>query len=113
MITEFALDLRHARRKSGLSQAEIAHLVGIDQSTYSRFETGRMTPDTAQLCLLSLIYSRSFTSHYETLARSLKPSLLERLNQLPKTTKPSIRSSNRSHTLEKLRRSITGEHGGV
>ena len=113
MITEFALDLRHARRKSGLSQEEVAYLVDISQSSYSRFEKGMLAPTTEQLCLLSLIYGRSFVSYFEAITRSLKPTLLQRLKKLPPKAKPRIRIFNRARTLEKLRQRITIEHGGA
>lgn len=113
MITEFALDLRHARRKSGLSQEEVAYLVDISQSSYSRFEKGTLTPTVEQLCLLSLIYGKSFVSYFEAISRSLKPGLLQRLEQLPPKSKPRLRIFNRARTLQRLRERITIDHGSA
>ncbi|MEM9358179.1 MAG: helix-turn-helix transcriptional regulator [Pseudomonadota bacterium] len=113
MITEFALDLRHARRKSGLSQEEVAYLVDISQSSYSRFEKGTLTPSVDQLCLLSLIYGKSFVSYFEAITKSLKPGIAMRIANLPPKSKPRLRIFNRARTLEKLRRRVTMEHGSA
>lgn len=113
MITEFALDLRHARRKSGLSQAEIAHLVDINQATYSRFENGSLTPSVEQLCILALIYGRSFTSYFERITAAQKPGLKQRLETLPPKDRPSVRIFNRARTLDKLRQRLDPDHGSV
>lgn len=106
MITEFALDLRHARRKSGLSQAEVAFLVSVNQATYSRFENGSLTPNVEQLCVLALIYGRSFASYFEMISRLQKPALKVRLEELPPKDRPSIRVFNRARTLEKIRQRL-------
>lgn len=113
MITEFALDLRHARRKSGLSQAEIAHLLEIHQATYSRYEQGALTPNVEQLCILALIHGRSFTSYFERITNAQKPSLKQRLDELPPKERPSVKIFNRARTLEKLRQRLDPDHGNV
>lgn len=113
MITEFALDLRHARRKSGLSQAEVAHLVAINQATYSRFEHGSLSPSVEQLCALALIYGRSFTSYFERIADAQKPGLRKRLSELKPKERPTVRIFNRARTLEKLRRRLDPEHAAA
>ena len=111
MITEFALDLRHARRKSGLSQAEIAFLVDVNQGTYSRFESGDLTPSVEQLCILSLIYGRSFSSYFESISAVQKPTLKRRLAELPPKDRPRVRIFNRARTLEKLNHRLENGHG--
>jgi len=113
MITEFALDLRHARRKSGLSQAEVAHLIAINQATYSRFEHGTLSPSVEQLCILSLIYGRSFSSYFERITTAQKPGLKKRLDALPPKDRPKVRIFNRAHTLEKLRQRLDPNHGSA
>jgi len=45
----FAERLRKGRRDARLSQAEMASLIGVKESTYSAWETGRNTPDVADL----------------------------------------------------------------
>lgn len=112
MITEFALDLRHARRKSGLSQQEVAHLVAVNQATYSRFENGELVPSVAQLCTLALIYGRSFTSYFERITTAQKPRLKRQIDELPPKSRPRVRIFNRARTLEKMRQRLTN-HGST
>ena len=39
MDTSFALDLKVTRRKAGLAQEDLAHLLGVDKSTISKIES--------------------------------------------------------------------------
>ena len=103
MITEFALDLRHARHKSGLSQQEVAFLISIHQSTYSEFERGAKVPSLEQICQLALIYGRSFQSYFERITSGVKPRLAKRLEKLPKTKSPRLRIFNRGITISRMR----------
>ena len=41
MIQEFTLDLRAARRNSGLRQVDCAHLMGVNKTKVSNLENGR------------------------------------------------------------------------
>ena len=60
MSTEFALDLRLARKKSGLTQRDCAHLLNVHASKVSALEHGKQLPTLIEICTLSLIYGRSF-----------------------------------------------------
>jgi len=45
----FAERLRKGRRDARLSQTEMSALLGVKESTYSAWETGRNTPDVAKI----------------------------------------------------------------
>ena len=47
-------NLPHIRKENGLSQTELANLVGVSRNTISSIETGQYTP-TAKLALLLCI----------------------------------------------------------
>ena len=113
MITEFALDLRSARRKSGLSQEEVAYLVCVNQATYSRFEKGTLTPSVEQLCLLALIYGKSFGSYFDQITAAQKLALQRRLEKMPPKDRPRVRIFNRTRTLEKLRHRLSADYGSA
>jgi transcriptional regulator with XRE-family HTH domain len=55
MIHEFSLDLRAARRNSGLRQVDCAHLMGADKSKISNLERGRQHPTVRDICTLSTL----------------------------------------------------------
>src|SRR5258707_3567205 len=44
-LPAFHLRLRRLRRSRGLKQAYVAALLGVEQSTVSRWETGALVPD--------------------------------------------------------------------
>lgn len=112
MLTDFALDLRLARRRSGLSQHEVAHLLAMDQSTLSDLERGETSPTMRQLTVLSLIYGRSFHSLFVEIAREVKPGLTSRLNTLPERKRPHVAMLNRDITLKRMRVRLTAERDG-
>ena len=49
MSTEFALDLRLARRKAGFTQRDVAHLLGTRKSLVCELEKGRRKPTLTQI----------------------------------------------------------------
>ncbi|WP_299771257.1 helix-turn-helix transcriptional regulator [uncultured Tateyamaria sp.] len=115
MSTQFALDLRLARRKAGYTQGDVAHLLSVTQSLVSELETGVKRPDLEQIIDLSLIYGRSFESFFGELLTARQQRLQERLETLPELEKPTAHTFNRAHALKQLRRRVASqiEHGGA
>ena len=109
MSTEFALDLRLARRKSGFTQADTAHLLALNRSKLSLLETGQRLPSLVQICTLSLIYGRSFESLFGAIMAEAKASLRRRILTMPKNTRKYAGSLNRNHSIERLARSLAAE----
>lgn len=58
MISDLALTLKTARRQSGFSQGDVAHLMGVHKSALTPIEKGRRLPSVRQLCELSIIYNK-------------------------------------------------------
>ncbi|MFZ5618504.1 MAG: helix-turn-helix domain-containing protein [Pseudomonadota bacterium] len=114
MLTDFALDLRLARRRSGLSQHDVAHLLAVEQSTLSRLEQGKRPPTVRQFIQLSLIYGRSFRSLLAEIMREVKPELALRLDELPQRNRPRVAMFNRAYTLKGMRARLADDaHGGA
>ena len=44
------------RQKQNLTQSQVAELMGLDQTTVSRWEKGKKLPRSGKLPLLSLLY---------------------------------------------------------
>ena len=107
MSTQFALDLRLARRKAGYTQKDIAHLLSSHQSLVSDFEHGRKEPNLEQIIELSLIYGRSFESFFEALMDTCKDQLRKRLERLPSLRKQTAETFNRASSLKQLKRRLT------
>lgn len=53
----FAIRLRQARRKAGLTQAELAEKLGLKRSSYTAIETARNEPNISVLALVSLEFN--------------------------------------------------------
>ncbi|RLJ40692.1 helix-turn-helix protein [Litoreibacter meonggei] len=115
MSTQFALDLRLARRKAGYTQADVAHLLSGHQSLVSDLELGLKRPNLEQIIELSLLYGKSFESFFGELLAERQRVLHKRLGRLPKVIKPSAHTFNRTRSLERLRKRLKSqiEYGGA
>lgn len=102
MLKEFAFDLKVARRKSGLSQSDCAHLLDVERSKVSRLERGDSPPSVQDICTLSLVYGKSFESLYGTIVQEVCDGLQERLTTIPAQTGNRMSQFNRTNTLNQL-----------
>ncbi|MEM9761636.1 MAG: helix-turn-helix transcriptional regulator [Pseudomonadota bacterium] len=115
MRTQFALDLRLARRKAGYTQDDIAHLISAHQSLVSDLEQGKLRPTLEQIVALSLIYGRSFESFFAAVMADRRRHLMARLKSLPAPKKTTAHTFNRPSSLAKLQRRLAElpDHGGA
>ena len=102
MIYEYSLDLKVARRKSGLSQADCAHLLGVDPSRLSKLEGGKSTPSIYELSLLCFVFDTPSSTVYDRILASLALALGERLTSMPKCPENWPDQYNRRSTLNTL-----------
>ncbi|MEM7068722.1 MAG: helix-turn-helix transcriptional regulator [Pseudomonadota bacterium] len=110
MHQAFAHDLRVARKKSGLSQRDCAHLLDIRQQRISALETGDAIPTLSEICGLSLIFGKSFTSLFTAEFAIARRFIDERLSTLPADKRTWISRFNRTNTLSKLAERIATDN---
>lgn len=109
MSTEFALDLRLARRKAGFTQRDIAHLLGADQSLVSELERGRKRPTLDQIVTLSLIYGRSFESLFAGVMQAVREQLRSRILKMPTDVRSYVATFNRESSIDRLARRLADD----
>ena len=102
MLKQFALDLKVARRKSGLSQSDCAHLLEVDRTKISRLERGDCAPTMRDFCTLSLVHGKSFQSLFDRIFKEVRDALQERLASIPAQPGKRISQFNRTNTLNRL-----------
>lgn len=102
MEHNFGLAIRALRRRSGLSQADLAHLLEVKQTRISRIELGFFEPTASELCALRLIYGQALGKRFTTSIDDLKRILLERLETIPQCPKNWPSRETRLATLETL-----------
>ena len=100
MKSEFNLDLKVARRKSGLTQDDCAHLLAIHSSKVSLLESGKALPSIRDIAALTVIYGRSFESLFQSIIVEVQHSLKERLRTMPASPQRWLLRFNRQHTLD-------------
>lgn len=109
MSKQFAFDLRLARKKSGLMQRDVAHLLGVAQATLSDLENGRYRPSIEHLCTFSLIYSRSFEQFYAEVLDEAREHLRTRIHDIPVSGGDGAESQRRESTLQRLEELLAAE----
>lgn len=102
MSQSFALDLKAARRKSGLTQHDCAHLLATQRSKISRIETGRHLPSAYDIACLSLIHGRTYDALCRTVFEDAARDLKGRLITLPDSPRSWLGRFNRTNTIANL-----------
>ena len=102
METNFALELKVARRRSGLSQYEVGHLLGVHHGRISKLECGRARPTPDELTTLSLIYSTRFLTMRGAVMPTIHANLEERLRTFPNKDCYTQSTSPKADTLNAL-----------
>jgi len=115
MKNEFALDLKTARRKSGLTQEDCAYLMDCHPTKLTRLEGGKTLPDLKDICMLGLIFGRSFESLFAYVLKGCRKELSTRLESLPDCPQSWMGRRNRNETLNRLAADLADhahlEHG--
>ena len=102
MSHSFALDLKVARRKSGLTQQDCAHLLDVHKAKISLLEQGKTLPSVLEICTLSLLYGKSFESLFGSMLEDAHSILKDRLATLPDVSNRWLGRFIRGNTLNKL-----------
>ena len=102
MSHAFALDLKVARRKSGLTQQDCAHLLDVHKAKISLLEQGKTLPSVLEICTLSLLYGKSFESLFGSLLEEAHSTLKDRLATLPMVSNRWLGRFTRQNTLNRL-----------
>lgn len=82
MKTRLAVDLKVFRRRSGLSQADVAYLLGVDRSHVSKFERGKREPSMEHVTILCLIYGMRAPDFCVAALPQFEDALKERLQEI-------------------------------
>jgi len=109
MFEEFIFDLKVARKKSGLTQADCGHLLGKSGTLVSQLESGSRIPTIKEISALSLIYGRSFESLFGPIFSEIRKELAENLVTLPEPGNDWMGAVDREHTLDALAKSLDDE----
>jgi transcriptional regulator with XRE-family HTH domain len=99
---DFALDIKVQRRKAGLSQRDVAHLLGVHPSKVSLMEAGKTLPSLRDIAHLSLVYGKSFEEFFYAFVSKARRTLKTRLSTMPAAPKRWLGRFNRQYTVDKI-----------
>ena len=97
-----ALDIRVARNKAGLRQADCAHLLGVHKTRISHFETGHTMPTVIEIASLSIVLGKPVESLLSGVLDTVADTLDEQLRTMPSAPRNMPEMFNRAHTLSRL-----------
>ena len=108
MPHDFLYDLKVARKRAGLTQADCGHLLGASNNVISQIELGQRMPTVRELCTLSVIYGDRFDGLYSAIARRVCTDIAVRLASLPDAPRIWLQrhARRRARTLERLTRTL-------
>lgn len=109
MFEEFIFDLKVARKKSGLTQADCGHLIGVSGTVICQLENGNRLPTIKEISALSLIYGRSFESLFGPMFVEIRKELAENLLSLPESGNDWMGAVDREHTIDALEKRLDDE----
>lgn len=101
-MKDFSQCLAESRRKTGLSQADCAHLLGVSQSHISRLELGRATPSITDLCGVAVLFGRTMEFLVEPLFKDRAMTIRDRLFDLPEPRLGWLARFTRTNALRNL-----------
>ncbi|MCP4409491.1 MAG: helix-turn-helix transcriptional regulator [Gammaproteobacteria bacterium] len=101
METRIAVDLKVFRRRSGLSQADVAHLLGVHRTQVSKFERGVREPSIEHVTILCLIYGLRLPDFCVAARPQFETVLAERLQTLPEDERNTTETA-RVQTIQTL-----------
>ena len=102
MRDDFALDIKVQRRKAGLSQKDVAHLMGVHPSKVSLMEAGKKLPSLRDIAHLSLVYGKSFEEFFFAFISKARESVRQRLPSMPQAPKRWLGRFNRQYTVDQI-----------
>ncbi len=106
MSKQFGFDLRLARRKSGFTQCDVAHLIDSHQSNIVALEKGDHLPTLEQICALSIVFGRSFEGLFAEVIEDARTRVRTNLASLPEKYGETALSTNRKANLQRLERRL-------
>lgn len=111
---EVAADLKISRRESGLSNKDLAHLLGIDCARVSRLENAKTEPTVGEICALSLIYGKQLDGLLRCAVPTIAVGLAQRIDDVPAEPdnwdKYHENRLNTLHTLYQRLENLTKSH---
>ncbi len=112
MSTQFSSDLRLARRKAGLTQRDVAHLLHTRMSVICELERGKRTPTLSHIVTLSVIYDRPFQSLFAAELKIAEAVLRKRIVKMPIEPRRNASTGNRTASIDRLARRLADSDTG-
>ncbi len=109
MFTQFALDLRLARKIAGLTQDDCATLMNRGRKYVHRLEQGKREPSLDDLLRLSVIYNRTFEDYVATRLKAARATVRAGLPQLPASISNHAGFRQRRYTLDRIEHDLLAE----
>lgn len=95
--------LRTHRRKAGLSQSELARLIGADGPTVCRLERGHRRPNLKVALACEFVFQVSLQEIFPGISQEVETSLIERARELHRVVQRRRETPRQRRCLETVR----------
>lgn len=102
LYNDVSSQIKILRKKSGLTQADCAHLLGVSQSRISAIETGRALPAVSEIAILALAYGKPLDSLLAGQLQHARTIIGRRLGSMPPCPPLWLGRGNRHRTLNDI-----------
>lgn len=103
-----ALDLKAMRKRAGLTQTDLGHLLSTDGSRISKIETVRARPNPNELITLSLVFGHPIEVLTSALFDQAAYRLMEQCANMPEAPPHWREKATRADTLADIARRLEG-----
>lgn len=112
MTYKFAPGLQAARRKAALTQADCAHILGVNYTRISKLESGQRKPTVTELAILCLVYDEEIAGVQKKIIAAEATVLGERLSTMPECPRTWLNRRGRINTLNSIAARLSAlKHG--
>jgi transcriptional regulator with XRE-family HTH domain len=87
--------LRTHRLQWGLSQPDLAQLLGVSKDTVSKYERGKRSPPASVVLSVQIIFGASARSQFPAMHRVIENELIERVIQLEERLRHKVNARTR------------------
>lgn len=113
MKHHFAHNLKIQRFNAGLTQSDLAHLLGCSQSHICQLEAGTKRANEKEICSLCMIYNISVTDLYRVTTSSAIGAILRRIKSMPGCSMTWRERERRKKMLDGLKKRLEAYQYGI
>lgn len=113
MKHHYAHNLLLKRTEAGLTQRDLAYLLGCNQAHVCQLEAGTRQANEREICSLCVIYNTTATDLYRVTTNSVLGAILRRIKSMPGCSSSWRERERRTKMLDDLMKRLEAYQNGI